>query len=177
MKKLSLSFYVASLLVILGLIVLRTTLQLPFSTRIAAMGGPATFPTAYLAIIIGFSAILAITEFIKSFSASESKPSSKAAIEVSDVIRILMMIVAVAVYISTLRMVGFMISTPLLTLALLWLFGYRHIIISPLLAIGFTILLRLLFQTFLRVLLPGGYVIDFLLQTFPFLRVLLPLIG
>ena len=173
MKKLSLSFYVASALVILGLLVLRAALQLPFSTRITAMGGPATFPTAYLAIIIIFSAILAVTEFIKSFSASESKPSSKAKTEVNDVIRILMMIAAVAIYISTLRVVGFMISTPLLLLVLLWLFGYRHIIISPILAVGFTILLRLLFQTFLRVLLPGGYVIDFLLQTFPFLRALL----
>jgi len=150
MKRMTLSFYVSLAFVILGLVVLRTALQLPLSTRITAMGGPGTFPVAYLVMIIVLSAILTVTEFFKSMST----PGSKYKIEKNDVIRVLLMIVVVAVYLVNLRAVGFMISTPFLTLALLWLFGYRHIIMSPALAIGITLLLRLLFQTFLRILLP-----------------------
>ena len=152
MKKMTLSFYVSLALVVLGLVVLRTALRLPFSTPVTAVGGPGTFPTVYLVMIITCSAILAVTEFVKSFSAPESKSPAK--IEISDVVRILLMVVTVVIYILTLSTVGFMISTPLLIFVLLWLFGYRNMVISPLLAIGFTILLRLLFQTFLRVLLP-----------------------
>jgi len=153
MKRMTLSFYVASALVVLGLVVLRTALRLPFSTPITAFGGPGTFPTAYLVMIITCSAILAVTELVKSLSAPESSvPKFK--IGKKDVIRIMLMLAAVAVYILTLSTVGFMIATPVFTFVLLWLFGYRNMIISPVLAIGFTILLRLLFQTFLRVLLP-----------------------
>ena len=153
MKRMTLSFYVALALVALGIAGLRVALRLPFSTPITAIGGPGTFPAAFLVIIITFSAILAVTELVKSFSvSSESKPPAK--MEKKTVIRILLLIAAVTIYISTLGTVGFMISTPLLTLALLWLFEYRNKILSPVLAIGFTILLRLLFQTFLKVLLP-----------------------
>jgi len=157
MKRLTFSFYVSLAIVISGAVVLSTALRLPLSTRIAAFGGPGTFPVAYLIMIITCSAILVITELVKSFSTSpESKPSAKLEVKeiVQDATRILLLLIAVAIYILTLRAVGFMISTPLLLLASLWLFGYRHIIISPILAIGFTILLHLLFQTFLRVLLP-----------------------
>ena len=155
MKRMTLSFYVALAFVILGIAGLRTALRLPLSTPITAFGGPGTFPVAFLIIIITFSAILAVTEFIKSSSASGSSESkSPAKIEKKAVIRVLSLIAFVAVYILTLSTAGFMISTSLLTLALLWLFGHRKIIISPVLAIGFTILLRLLFQTFLKVTLP-----------------------
>jgi len=153
--KLSLSFYVSVLLVIIGLVVLRTAIRLPFSTAFAGVGGPGTFPTAYLAIIIVFSAILAVQELIKSIAAagtSEAEPTT--AEDENIIMRILLLCVAVALYIIYLSSVGFMVATPLLVLALLWLFGYRNILISPVLAIGFTVILRLVFQTFLRVLLP-----------------------
>jgi len=151
----TLSFYVALTFVVLGIAGLRTALRLPFSTPITAIGGPGTFPAAFLVIIITFSAILAATELVKSFSVSESSEiKSPAKIGKKAATRILLLIACVTIYILTLSKAGFMISTSLLTLALLWLFDYRNKILSPVLAIGFTILLRLLFQTFLKVLLP-----------------------
>jgi len=152
MKRMTLSFVVAMGLVILGIIGLIVALQLPLDTPITKIGGPGTFPVAFLVIIIAFSAILAVTEFIGSFSASNS--SEPESLGKKDIIKILLMIAAVTVYMYFFRTVGFMISTTVLTVALLWLFGYKHIIISPVLAIGFTFALHLLFQTFLKISLP-----------------------
>ena len=152
MKRITLSFVVASTFVILGIAGLWVVVsRLPFSTPITAVGGPGTFPAIYFVIIVTFSAVLAVTELVKTRH-TESKPSAK--MEKKDVARILLMIAAVVVYISVLDKAGFMIATPFLTFVLLWLFGYRNIIISPVLAIGFTFFLYSLFQTFLKISLP-----------------------
>ena len=158
MKRITLSFVVALAFVVLGIGGLAlVTSRLPFNSPVTAVGGPGTFPAIYLVIIVAFSAILAVTELVKSFSASQSKSSESkqpAKIEKKDMARILLMIAAVTVYISILNTAGFLIATPLLTLALLWLFGYRNKIISPVLAAGFAFLLYSVFQTFLKIPLP-----------------------
>lgn len=141
-------------LVILGIVGLTVSLQLPFHTPVTAIGGPGVFPTAFLVIITFFSAILVITELVKSFSNSESTESKSPIIAKKDAIRILLMIAAVTTYTLVLRYAGFIFATPVLTLVLLWLFGYRNKIVSPILAIGFTLLMHSIFQTFLRISLP-----------------------
>ena len=152
MKRMTLSFFVALAFVVLGSAALIVSLKLPFSTPVTKIGGPGTFPTVFLIIIVVFSAILAVTEFLSASKTSESQASIK--IEKKDVIRILLLIAAVTIYIAFLDTVGFIVFTPFLILVSLWLFGYRHIIISPVLAIGFTILMHLLFRVFLKISLP-----------------------
>ena len=156
MKRMNLSFFVALALVAAGIMGMIVALQLPFSTPISKIGGPGTFPTAYLVVIIFFSSILAVTELVKSFSASGSSEPAQAFGKMGkkDVIRVLLLIAAVTIYILNLNKVGFKISTPLLILVSLWLFGYRNKIISPVLAIGFPALLYLLFRTVLKISLP-----------------------
>ena len=149
MKKMTVSFIVAVALVVLGIMGLAVTLRLPFSNPVTKIGGPGTFPTAFLVIIITLSAILAVTEWVKT-----SPVLSESKIEKKDVIRILLMIAAAALYIWGLNKAGFMISTVLLTFVLLWLFGYRNKIISPVLAVGFPFFLYLLFRVALKVSLP-----------------------
>ena len=152
MKRITLSFVVALMLIVLGIIVLVAAWRLPLNTPVTAIGGPGTFPVAFLIMIITFSAILAVTELVKSFSAPE--PPASEIIGKKDLIKILLLIGTVTVYILNFRAVRFMISTPLLTMVLLWLFGYRNKIIIAVLAIGFATFLQLLFQTFLSVPLP-----------------------
>ena len=155
MKRMTLSFFVALAFVVLGSLALIVSLKLPFSTPVTKIGGPGTFPTVFLIIIIVFSAILAVTELFQSFSASKTSGSPSAIqIEKKDVIRILLLIATVTIYIAFLDTVGFIVFTPFLIVISLWLFGYRHIIISPVLAIGFTVLMHLLFRVFLKISLP-----------------------
>ena len=150
--KITLSFLVSlafALLGIAGLTLVRA--QLPFSTPLTAIGGPGTFPAAYLTIIVVVSSVLAVTEMVAP-KATESKPSKK--MTTNDLVRVLLMVAATIVYMSVLRRTGFLMATPFFTLAMLWLFGYRNLVVSPVVAISFTFILHALFQTFLRIPLP-----------------------
>ena len=155
MKKITLSFIVALAFMVLGVMGLTVALQLPFSNPITKIGGPGTFPTAFLVIIIALSVILAVMELLKSFSASKpSGPEPPAEMGKKDLARILLVIAAAAIYTLSLNTVGFMISTAVLTFVLLFMFGYRNIMISPVLAIGFPAFLYLLFRVALKISLP-----------------------
>ena len=155
MKRMTLSFIVALAFIVLGIVGLTVALKLPFSNPVTKIGGPGTFPAAFLVIIITLSIILAVTELAKSFYASGSPESgSPTKMEKKDVTRILLLVAAAVIYTLSLNTAGFMISTVILTAVLLFLFGYRNMIISPILAIGFPALLYLLFRTVLKISLP-----------------------
>jgi len=152
MKRITLSFIVALAFVVLGIVGFAVVSKLPFSNPVTRVGGPATFPAAFLVIIITFSVILAVTELVSSFSASGLPESGS--MEKKDIARILLLIAAVSVYILILDTAGFLVATPLFIIALFWLFGYRNKIISLVLAIGFPVILYLLFRVFLKISLP-----------------------
>ena len=64
------------------------------------------------------------------------------------------MLAVFILYIIVLDVIGYIISTALLIVALLWLFGCRNKVMYPVLAVAFPFLLFFVFQVLLRIQLP-----------------------
>ena len=155
MNRITLSFIVAVAFAVLGSMGLTAALQLPFATSLTKIGGPGTFPAIVLVLIIICSVILAVTELVKSSHVSRASESQQSGeVEKKDILRILLMIAVVVIYTLSLNTAGFMLSTSVLTMVLLWLFGYRNKFIAPVLAVGFPALSYFLFRTVLKISLP-----------------------
>jgi hypothetical protein len=152
MKRITFDFTIALAFIVLSIVGLTVSLQLPFNSPVAASAGPGTFPTAYLVIILVSSVALAVKEYKKALSASGT---TKRWIEKEDLKRILILLGMLIIYIAVLELIGFyVIATTILIIGLLWLFEYRNKVVFPIVAIGFPVLMHLFFEVFLKILLP-----------------------
>ncbi|MCL2852780.1 MAG: tripartite tricarboxylate transporter TctB family protein [Defluviitaleaceae bacterium] len=161
--KITLSFVISIAIIIVGLIILREAWGLPLSSPTVAVGGPGTFPLAMTAAILFLSVCIALSELVKSYKASKDPSASAERVTIlslleiekkEDLYRVLIAIAVVVTYTFVVAPLGFLVATPLLLVASMWLFGVKKIIYYPIVAVSFTVLLYFLFQRILLISLP-----------------------
>ena len=110
--------------------------------------GPACFPRL-LALVL---AVLSLTLIVRAL-AGRSDPSRPPAMRAGIFVAVMGLLVLYAVVLPT---AGFLIATPILLAAVIWLFGLRQWVTLLGTALGVTAVLYLVFVRALHVLLPLG---------------------
>lgn len=150
MKKISVGFMVAMMFFIGGLGMLGFALQLPYKSAVTTIGGPGTFPTMVLVILVFFSGVLVLTEYKKLRSGTYITFKY----EPGDFKRILSVIVASFIYLVVIEATGYLIATFVFTAVLLWLFGFREKMPFIVITVIYPILIFFTFKTLLNIPLP-----------------------
>ena len=126
-----------------------------------ASGGPndnaAAYPRAVVLIIAALLAVQCTSRLVKRGSGEERREESESrAVAFAELRRPLALLGAFAVYLWTLGVLGYHVSTPLLLAAVMLLGGIRKpatiLIGAPLISVG----LAFVFEFFLNIVLPGG---------------------
>jgi putative tricarboxylic transport membrane protein len=65
-------------------------------------------------------------------------------------------VAVIVIYVSLVSTVGFILMTPLLMVAMMWLFGERHFVKMAVIAVVTTVLVWLLFTEVFMIFLPAG---------------------
>lgn len=144
-------FSVTLFLFLLGVILLGITSRMPMSSSVTSIGGPGTFPFGVSILMTILAGIQCIRSFLEAGKAENSHTGS---MEKKDVIRVLIMIAASLIYVFVVDLVGYIIATVVFLAVVLWLFGLRHKILLPVLAIVFPVVLFFLFKYVFYVQLP-----------------------
>ncbi len=120
--------------------------------------GVSTFPKLLAGVLIIFSIII-ITQAIKNSSFSKEEPIFEE-FKKGHVL-IIAVIVILIIYIQTLEALGFILSSFLLLITLMFIFGERRKIILLLVPLLFSVILYLVFSKMAMVFLPEGIIENF----------------
>ncbi len=127
-----------------------------------ASGGPynnaAAYPRAIAIIISVFLIILLILRFVTHSIRAESRQSSEVSTThtLSNLIRPVSLLAIFAAYLWALGFLGYYIATPLMLAGIICVSGLRKPVQIVLTSIITTFLLAFVFESFLKIVLPGG---------------------
>jgi putative tricarboxylic transport membrane protein len=113
--------------------------------------GPGVVPLWLAVILAVISLILLIRGFRKVASPAAKSDAG------TDNLRLALLIAALAVYAFFMPLMGFIVSTTLLSLAALHVFGHRGALHAWAYSLGISFVLYLLFQKLMNVPLPSGW--------------------
>lgn len=136
--------------IFLGLIFFWNSKSFPDSTREIGVGA---FPRLLAGLLIILSIVLIINA-IKNFTLSKNPPLFKEFTKGQKFI--LVVIFALIIYIKILEPLGFILSSFLLLLTLMFIFGEKRKVILLFVPIGFSIILYVVFSKLAMVSLPEG---------------------
>jgi len=117
--------------------------------------GVSTFPKLLAGVLIIFSIII-IIQAIKNSSFSKKEPIFKEFKKGHKLI--IAVIIILIIYIQTLEVLGFILSSFLLLITLMFIFGERRKIILLLVPLLFSVILYLVFSKMAMVFLPEGII-------------------
>ena len=121
-----------------------------------ATGGPydnaAAYPRAIALIIAGLLALQLVSGLIFKTEANEPEGGTL----VRELARPAGLLLVFALYLATLGWLGYHLTTTPMILAVMWLCGQRSIWTMVLISIGMAFLFAYLFESFLKIVLPGG---------------------
>lgn len=120
--------------------------------------GVSTFPKLLAGLLIIFSIII-IIQAIKNSSFSEKEPIFKEFKKGHKLI--IAVIIILIIYIQMLEVLGFILSSFLLLITLMFIFGERRKIILLLVPLLFSVILYLIFDKIAMVFLPEGIIENF----------------
>ncbi|MBQ2989813.1 MAG: tripartite tricarboxylate transporter TctB family protein [Clostridia bacterium] len=112
--------------------------------------GPAGFPKFISVVLM----ILGAVQTIMAVSAGVEAP--KFNIEKKAASLFAAAVAVIVLYVSLVSTVGFIILTPFLMVAMMWLFGERHFVKMAVIAVVTTVLVWLLFTEVFMIFLPAG---------------------
>ena len=107
-----------------------------------------TFPTIITGIMIVCSGIVCVKDFL------EARRSESSALSVKDIARVVALILLMAAYTLCLEALGFVISTAVLMVAAMFIYGNKNKLVIFAVSILLPVALKLLFQYGLKILLP-----------------------
>lgn len=117
--------------------------------------GPARFPIIYAGALIVLSAILVISRLLKrDAQAAPAEPQAPA--EAFRFHRVAIGVVATAVYIYLLSLLGYLPTTVVFLIGMMRLMGMRSWVRAPIIAVAVTAFLYLVFLYALQIPLPDG---------------------
>lgn len=119
--------------------------------------GPARFPIVYAILLIALCLGLVVLVLRSKNAASTAKISLR---DFRTEIKSVVGIVASVVNFVLIPLVGFLVANTLYMTCLIWLLGYRHRVMTPLVAMAITGLIYVVFYFGLNVPLPEGELID-----------------
>ncbi len=149
MKNSTLSIIVCVLFFLVSGAWLLHAVTLPFSSPVTRFGGPGTFPSLVLLIMVAGFGWMAVSEYRKMRRAADTPTTDRTSLK-----RVLALFAAAAVYVLIIEIVGYIPATIALLLASLLLFGVRDKRILITVPILFPVMLWFLFQRLLEVQLP-----------------------
>lgn len=145
--KIGINSIVGLIFLLFSLFVLNVISKLPEGTSLA-QSGPGFFPKVIIIIMLIVSVALIIKDLIS------NKEKSKFEINNDDEIKVVLLIIAIALYIFLLSKIGYVITTAILLIITFWLFGYRNKIKLISLSIATPIIINFVFKALLQVQLP-----------------------
>jgi putative tricarboxylic transport membrane protein len=143
---------VAIFFILLGLISFWYSRAFPDSTREIGVGA---FPSLLAGLLIILSIVL-IVHAIKNFNLSKNPPLFKKITKGQKLI--LIVVAALVIYIRILEPLGFILSSFLLLLTLMYIFGEKRTVLLFFVPIGFSIVLYIVFAKLAMVFLPEGII-------------------
>lgn len=150
MKNSTLSVVVSVFFFLLGTMWLHHCYALDFSTQWTQIGGPGTFPFLVLCIMTAGFGVVAMREYKKMRRGDDTRK-----LDLVNSKRVLALVVAAFAYVLLLELTGYFLTTALLLLVSLFLFGERDKRILVAVPILFSAALWVLFLKFLEVQLPA----------------------
>ncbi|TWA72639.1 tripartite tricarboxylate transporter TctB family protein [Azospirillum brasilense] len=118
--------------------------------------GPARFPIIYAGALLVLSAILVIGRLMPKRGASAEPAEPQAPAEVFRFHRVAIGVVATAVYIYMLSLIGYLPTTVVFLIGMMRLMGMRSWVRAPIIAVAVTAFLYLVFLYALQIPLPDG---------------------
>ena len=110
--------------------------------------GPGGYPKFVSVGLFILGLLLTVQSIIKGLPKWEAKIDRKAAL------RLLIFVAVTFAYVRVMRVMGFIIMTPLYLFFACWFFGYRKYIIAAILSIGLTAGIHVIFRMIFLVMLP-----------------------
>lgn len=149
MKNSTLSVIVSVLFFLLAGVWLFHASSLPFSAPVTRFGGPATFPSLVLLILVAGFGWVAVGEYWKMRRGADDRATDRSSLN-----RVMALFAAAAIYVLVIEFTGYIPATVLLLLASLLLFGVRDKRVLVAIPALFPAMLWFLFQQLLEVQLP-----------------------
>lgn len=118
--------------------------------------GPARFPIIYAGALLVLSAILVIGRLMPKRGALAEPAEPQAPAEVFRFHRVAIGVVATAVYIYMLSLIGYLPTTVVFLIGMMRLMGMRSWVRAPIIAVAVTAFLYLVFLYALQIPLPDG---------------------
>ncbi|GHU27993.1 hypothetical protein AGMMS50256_09090 [Betaproteobacteria bacterium] len=114
--------------------------------------GPARFPVIYAGVLLILAAVLVYNTLRRStVQKAEVVPASS-----FNFVPVVIGIVATGIYIYLIPLLGYLPPTVVFLIGMMWLMGMRHRLWNPVIAIGITLFLYLVFLFGLSIPLPMG---------------------
>ncbi|HLO12920.1 MAG TPA: tripartite tricarboxylate transporter TctB family protein [Pseudoneobacillus sp.] len=117
--------------------------------------GAAYFPKMLSFILIGLSILL----FIQSLREPKSEQSDSSS-QTNNWKKTFLGIVGTIVYTFIFHYIGFYIATILFLFAMMWMLGFKKIVVSIILSIGITLFIYVVFEMLLQVPIPKGVLFE-----------------
>lgn len=148
---------VFAFLALAGLVFYETSTS--FVEQGAASGGAmfnaALYPRLLAWALVGLSA-LRLVDIARAISAGGSAPAARSADDRQSLVKALICLGFLAVYLFSLKPLGYHLTTPVFMFACLVLLGTRPVLLAAALAIGTSLTMSFVFEVLLNVILPVG---------------------
>ncbi len=148
--KLAADFYIALIVIIIGIVFIAQSAALPDKD----IGiGPGDYPTVISYILI----FLGVVQACKSLMIAHGFPIPEGAtIDKKGLFRVAVMVVATYIFYKLLKIVGFPILAPIYLFGAICFFGYKKYVKAAILSVVFTTVVYILFTKVFLVMLPAG---------------------
>lgn len=144
---------ISILLIVIAVLTINAASSFP--TMVGTDVGAAYFPKMLSFIIIGLSILL--------FSQSLREPKDEQSNSQSESInwkKTTLGILGTIAYTCVFNYIGFYLSTILFLFAMMWVLGYKKIILATILSIGITLFIYVVFELLLQVPIPQGVLFE-----------------